>query len=162
MTTSLDGLARTAGHAHSVDATTSTVDHFIPGIAADRATSFGGSAHLALGYHYYPVNNCTFETCQMTVGFVSSLDGGATWTLLTRVAGPMSMSWIAETNQGRMVGDYMSTSFTGDGKAHPVFATAKAPTGSVFSQRAATATFDITARWGRPEGACRQGPGLPK
>ena len=44
-----------------------------------------------------------------------------------------------------MVGDYMSTSFTGDGKAHPVFATAKAPTGSMFAQRAATATFDITA-----------------
>ena len=81
----------------------------------------------------------------MTVGFVSSLDGGATWTPPTRVAGPMNMSWIAETNQGRMVGDYMSTSFTGDGQAHPVFATAKAPTGSVFSQRAATATFDITA-----------------
>jgi hypothetical protein len=44
-----------------------------------------------------------------------------------------------------MVGDYMSTSFTGDGNAHPVFATAKPPTGSMFSQRAATATFDITA-----------------
>ena len=44
-----------------------------------------------------------------------------------------------------MVGDYMSTSFTGDGKAHPVFAMAKPPTGSVFSQRAATATFDLTA-----------------
>ena len=81
----------------------------------------------------------------MTVGFVSSLDGGATWTPPTRVAGPMSMSWIADTNQGRMVGDYISTSFTGDGKAHPVFATAKAPTGGVFSQRAATASFDITA-----------------
>ena len=57
----------------------------------------------------------------------------------------MSMSWIADTNQGRMVGDYMSTSFTADGKAHPVFAAAKPPTGSVFSQRAATATFDPTA-----------------
>ena len=145
MTTSLDGLTWTPVTRIPIDATTSTVDHFIPGIAADRATS-GSSAHLALGYHYYPVRNCTFETCQMTVGFVSSLDGGATWTPPTRVAGPMNMSWIAETNQGRMVGDYMSTSFTGDGKAHPVFATAKAPTGSVFSQRAATATFDITAQ----------------
>jgi hypothetical protein len=145
MTTSLDGLTWTPVTRIPIDATTSGVDHFIPGIAVDRATS-GSSAHLAIGYHYYPVSDCTFDTCQMTVGFVSSLDGGATWTPPTRVAGPMRMSCIVLTNQGRMVGDYMSTSFTGDGKAHPVFATAKAPTGSVFSQRAATATFDITAQ----------------
>jgi hypothetical protein len=79
------------------------------------------------------------------VGFVSSLDSGATWTTPTRVAGPMSLSWIANTDQGRMVGDYMSTSFTGDGKAHPVFAIAKPPTGSLFAERAASATFDPTA-----------------
>ncbi len=143
MTTSLDGLNWTAVTRIPIDPTTSSADHFIPGLAVDRATT-GSGAHLALGYHYYPDRDCTFETCQMTVGFVSSLDGGATWAPPTRVAGPMRMSWIAETNQGRMVGDYMSTSFTADGKAHPVFATAKAPTGGVFSQRAATARFDIT------------------
>ena len=38
----------------------------------------------------------------------------------------MSLTWIANTNQGRMVGDYISTSFTGDGKAHPVFAIGQA------------------------------------
>ena len=126
-----------------IDATTSGVDHFIPGIAVDKATS-GTSAHLALGYYYYPVSGCNSSTCQLTVGFVSSLDGGATWTPPTRVAGPMLLAWIANTDQGRMVGDYMSTSFTGDGKAHPVFAMAKPPTGSVFSERAASATFDPT------------------
>ena len=57
----------------------------------------------------------------------------------------MNVTWIAETSQGRMVGDYVSTSFTGDGIAHPVFVIAKAPTGSVFSERAAAARFDITA-----------------
>jgi hypothetical protein len=44
-----------------------------------------------------------------------------------------------------MVGDYISTSFTADSKAHPVFAIAKPPTGSVFAERAASATFDPTA-----------------
>ena len=158
MTTSLDGLTWTAVTRIPIDPANSGVDHFIPGIAADRATS-GSSAHLALGYHYYPVANCAFETCQMTVGFVSSLDGGATWTAPTRVAGPMSMSWLADTNQGRMVGDYMSTSFTADGKAHPVFALAKAPAGSIFSQRAATAAFDITAPQVVPRARARKDRG---
>ena len=45
-----------------------------------------------------------------------------------------------------MVGDYISTSFTGDGKAHTVFSLAKANTGSVFAQRLSTASFDITAQ----------------
>ena len=142
--TSTNGTTWSAVTRVPIDPTTSGVDHFIPGFAVDRATS-GSTTHLALGYYYYPVSSCNVSTCQLTQGFVSSLDAGATWTTPTRVAGPMSLSWIANTNQGPMVGDYMSTSFTADGKAHPVFALAKAPTGSVFSERAATATFDPTA-----------------
>ena len=38
------------------------------------------------------------------------------------------MSWIADTSQGRMVGDYISTSFGSDGLAHPAFAVARVPT----------------------------------
>ncbi len=142
--TSTDGATWSTVTRVPIDPITSGVDHFIPGFAVDRGTS-GSSAHLGLGYYYYPVSNCNSGTCQLTVGFVSSLDGGATWTPPTQVTPHMSLSWIANTNQGRMVGDYMSTSFTGDGKAHPVFALAKPPTGAVFSERLATATFDPTA-----------------
>ena len=127
-----------------IDPTTSSVDHFIPGLAVDRNTS-GSDIHLALGYYYYPATNCTSDTCRLVLGFVSSLDAGATWTPPAQVTAPMPLSWLADTTQGRMVGDYMSTSFTADGRAHPVFAIAKAPTGDVFSERAATATFDPTA-----------------
>ncbi|HMJ00897.1 MAG TPA: sialidase family protein [Gaiellaceae bacterium] len=141
--TSLDGVTWSAVTRVPIDPTTSTVDHFIPGLAVDKATS-GSTTHLALGYYYYPVSNCG-NSCQLTVGFVSSLDAGATWTAPTQVTGPMSLTWIANTDQGPMVGDYISTSFTGDGKAHPVFAIAKPKTGIVFSERAATATFDPTA-----------------
>lgn len=144
MSTSTDGVAWSAVARIPIDATSSGVDHFIPGIGADTAT-FGSDAHLALTYYYYPVSSCNLSTCQLTAGFVSSLDGGATWTPPTPLTGPMNVSWIAETSQGRMVGDYVSTSFTGDGKAHPIFVIAKAPTGSVFSERAAAASFDITA-----------------
>jgi len=42
--------------------------------------------------------------------------------------GPMTMSWLPNTTQGRMVGDYMSTSYDSAGLAHPVFAEAYVPT----------------------------------
>jgi hypothetical protein len=141
---SLDGLTWSAVTRVPIDPTDSGVDHFLPGIAVDKQTS-GGTTHLAIGYYYFPVSNCTVNTCQLTVGFVSSINGGATWTTGRRIGGPMSIPWIAFTNQGYMVGDYISSSFTGDGKAHPVFSLAKPPNGSIFSQRLATASFDITA-----------------
>ena len=40
----------------------------------------------------------------MTIGFTSSLDGGATWTPGYRIGRPMKAPWIANTNQGYMVG----------------------------------------------------------
>ena len=67
------------------------------------------------------------------------MDAGA------QVAGPISLSWIASTNQGVMVGDYMSTSFAGGPLAFPIFAVAKAKTGTTFDERAYSARFDVTA-----------------
>ena len=78
MSTSTDGVTWTPEAVRiPIDPQNSTVDHFLPGIGADRATS-GSSAHLGLGYYYYPVSNCSLSTCELTYGFVSSLDGGAT------------------------------------------------------------------------------------
>ena len=64
------------------------------------------------------------------------------------MAGPISLSWIASTNQGVMVGDYMSTSFAGGNYAFPIFAVAKAKTGAVFDERAYSARFDVTIQPG--------------
>ena len=36
----------------------------------------------------------------------------------------MPSTWTATTSQGRMIGDYISTSYGSDGLAHGVFATA--------------------------------------
>jgi hypothetical protein len=115
----------------------SGVDHFIPGLAVDHSTS-GGSAHLAVTFYFYPNANCTAATCQLESGYSTSPDGGATWTANTQIAGPISLNWIANTSQGRMVGDYISTSFVG-GAAYPAFADASAPTGGVFNE----ATFTV-------------------
>jgi BNR repeat-like domain len=113
-----------------LDPVGSGVDHFIPGLAVDRATS-GASAHLAVTYYFYPVANCTVDTCQLHVGYSSSVDGGASWSSGSSVAGPMPLTWFPDTSQGRMPGDYISTSFAG-GVAFPIVAIANAPTGNLF------------------------------
>jgi hypothetical protein len=133
MSTSTDGVAWTPVVRIPIDPTTSGVDHFLPGLAVDHATS-GGTARLALTYYFYPEANCTETTCRLFVGFVSSSDGGATWTAPQTLAGPVSLPSLADTSQGRMVGDYISTSLVDDGSAVPVFALAEPPVGGVFEE----------------------------
>ena len=60
------------------------------------------------------------------------------------MAGPLKLAWVAQTDQGPMVGDYISTSFAGGPLAFPVFAIAKPPVSGVFDERAAAARFDVT------------------
>jgi hypothetical protein len=116
-----------------IDATSSTVDHFIPGIGVDRSTS-AGSARIGLTYYFYPNRGCSAATCQLDVGFISSTNGGSTWSTATQLAGPMTLSWIANTSQGRMVGDYISTSVRNGANAYPTVAVASAPTGGTFNE----------------------------
>jgi hypothetical protein len=132
MSTSSDGATWSSVRRIPIDPTTSGRDHFIPGIAVDRATA-GVNARLALTYHYYPNANCTASTCQLDIGYVSSTNGGATWSAPIQLAGPMTISWLPRTSQGRMFGDYISTSIVG-GKAVPVIPVAKAPSGGLFDQ----------------------------
>jgi BNR repeat-like domain len=116
-----------------IDPVDSGVDHFIPGLGVDPATS-GSGAHLALTYYYYPTAACTPATCELDVGYVSSPDGGATWSAPTQLAGPMSLSDIAATSQGPMVGDYISSSFNAAGTVATMFAIGKPHTNSTFNE----------------------------
>jgi hypothetical protein len=134
LSTSLNGTTWSAVTRVPIDPTTSTVDHFIPGLGVDSTTS-GSSAHLALTYYYYPNASCTSSSCQLDVGFVSSSNGGTSWSAAHQLAGPMSLSWLANTNQGAMVGDYISTSFSG-GKAFPVFTLANSPRDGLLDEAA--------------------------
>ena len=124
MTTTTNGTAYTSVVRIPIDPVSSTVDHFLPGIAVDPTTS-GGSAHIGITYYYYPQSNCSTSTCQLDVGFIESTDGGASWSTPVQVAGPFKVTWFANTSQGYMVGDYISTSFGSNGKAYPVVAAAK-------------------------------------
>jgi hypothetical protein len=153
MSTTAGGTTWTAPLRVPIDATSSTVDHFIPGLGIDPNTS-GASAHLALTYYYYPVSNCAASTCALYAGFISSLDGGQTWSNPTPLAGPMLLSWLPSTFSGKMVADYIGTSFA-NGKAYGFFAVAKANSGSTFDQAIYTTQsgMDLHAAQGRNSSA---------
>ena len=144
MSTSTNGTTWSSPVRIPIDGVTSGVDHFIPGIAVDKNTS-GNSTRLALTYYFYPSASCTQSTCQLSVGFVSSIDGGATWSAPQTLAGPMKLTDIANTSQGVMVGDYISTSFAGK-KAVPIFAVGKPKSGSVFDEAMYSSKLLVTAQ----------------
>ncbi len=143
--TSPDGVNWSAVNRVPIDDTTSTVDHFIPGIAIDPTTS-GASAHVAIHYYYYSQTSCTAATCQLIVGYISSANGGSTWNAPTTIAGPMQLSWLPNSQNGLMVGDYIATAFT-NGVPHGVFAVAAANTGTTFDEAIYTAQgLSVTAQ----------------
>jgi hypothetical protein len=115
-----------------IDETSTAVDHFIPGIGIDPATS-GAGAHVALHYYYYSQSNCTVSTCQLLVGYISSANGGSSWNAPVALTGPMLLSWLPNSQNGLMVGDYIATAFT-NGVPHGVFAVASAVSGSTYSE----------------------------
>jgi hypothetical protein len=123
MSTSTNGQSWTSVVRIPIDPTSSTVDHFLPGIGVEPGTG-GATAHLGLLYYYYRVASCSVATCRFNVGYIESFDGGATWTTPVEIARPMHNPWLPLTTQGYMVGDYMSTSFVG-GLAFPVFMVAR-------------------------------------
>ena len=68
--TSATGTTWTAVKRVPIDAVTSTVDHFITGLAIAPGTK-GSTAHLALAYYFYPVSNCG-NNCSF-VGWIHSV-----------------------------------------------------------------------------------------
>src|SRR5258708_5759539 len=139
LSTSTDGTTWSAVQRIPIDTPKSGVDHFIPGIGGDKTTS-GSTAHIGLAYYYYSNANCTTTTCQLNVGFVSSTNGGSSWSVPSTLSpSPMKVTWLANTTLGYMVGDYISTSFA-NVTAYPVFTYATAPIGVPFNQSEYTFT----------------------
>jgi hypothetical protein len=138
MSTSSDGLVWTAPVRVPLDATTSTVDHFLLALGIDPATG-GTAAHLALLYYFYPQTSCTATTCSLNIGMVTSQDGGASWSTTTPLVSGISLSSLPNTLSGVMVGDYFATVFSG-GKAFPILSVANLPNGSTLDQAIYTAT----------------------
>ena len=141
MSTSTDGITWTAVQRIPIDPVGSGVDHFTAGIAVDKNT-VGGQAHLALAYYYFANTNCTTATCQLYAGFVSSVNGGSSWSQKMQLAGPMSLKWLANTTDGYMTGDYISTSIVG-GQAFPAIPAAFTPLQKKLQEFMYTATLNV-------------------
>jgi hypothetical protein len=109
------------------------VDHFVPGLAVDPTTS-GPTARVAIAYHSLE-QGCSLFFCRgVEVSLIRSADGGGRWTAPQRLTvEPMPIGWIADTGIGRMLGDYISTSYVA-GRPVPVFSLASAPLLGRFRQ----------------------------
>jgi len=133
MSTSADGIGWTAPARVPIDPTTSLVDHFIPGVAVAPGTS-GSTAHLGITFYYYANTNCSGTApCRLSVAYITSHDGGTSWSAPTQIVGPMSTSWLAGTDQGSMVGDYIATAFVGT-QPFGIFAVALPPAPGFFHE----------------------------
>jgi hypothetical protein len=138
--TSTNGTTWTAPARVPIDAVTSTVDHFTPGLAIKRGTS-GSTAQIALTYNFFPKANCG-TVCNLSVGYIASANGGATWTAPKTLAKGMNPSWLPATTSGQMAGDYMTATFVGS-KVHGVFPDAKAPVGTTLNESMETNQFGL-------------------
>jgi BNR repeat-like domain len=152
ISTSTNGTTWTTPARVPTDATSSGADHFAPGVAVDASTS-GASARVGLTYYYYPKAACSASACQLDVGFISSVNGGATWSAATQLAGPMKLSWLPNTSQGPMFGDYIATAVLAGGNAYPVIPVSKAPSGSTFNQAMYAPTGGVAVTGGSRKAA---------
>src|SRR5215831_162549 len=144
ISTSSDGLAWSSALRVPTEDASGPGDYFIPGLGADRNT-FAPNVSLALVYYRYPQANCSQATCQLIGGFITSSDGGQTWSGPIDLTSPMAIDWLLDTVSGRMVADYLGADFTDDGVPHPIFATAFEPMG-LFLESMFTTSANSAAR----------------
>jgi BNR repeat-like domain len=135
LSSSKDGTTWSSVSRIPLDPVGAGVDHVIPGLAVDRMSS-GGSTQLALTYYTEEPAGCSGSSCEIQAKFSSSLDNGRTWSTPQAVSDPMQLGWLAPTNQGVMVGDYISTSFlAGQQRVVGVFAAGFEPAaGGAFNE----------------------------
>jgi len=155
MSTSTNGTSWSGPVRIPIDPLTSTIDHFIPGLGIKpSATSAGATGvsgskpELAMTYYYYPNANCG-NACQLNVGYTISKDGGLTWTAGKNIAGPMTLSWLPQSQNGLMVADYLSVAYA-NGKAFGVFAVAFAPSNGMLNEAMYTTQNAMTASLDEP------------
>lgn len=117
------------------------VQAFLPGIVADPTEP----GHLGLVYGFWAPASCA-KACLLEIGFVSSADGGASWSAPQVLSPePMPTTWLARSEGGRMVGDYFSTSYA-DGRFVPVFTLAVSPLAGRFREAVFAASLPAYPR----------------
>jgi hypothetical protein len=108
------------------------VDHFVPGLAADPR-----SGEIAVAAYSLPrPDGCNaLVACPgVDVSIVTSANGGGEWSRTQRLDSRAMSPWSMPTaGIGRMLGDYISTSYVG-GRPVPVFALASPAQGDDLRQ----------------------------
>ena len=115
---------------------------------------------ITLVYYYYPTAKCTASTCQLDVGFVTSTDGGTTWTTGTKIAGPMKLAWLPVSDNGPMVADYIGVSYV-NGNPFGVFANAQAPTGAILHESMYTTKAPLPVSYDAPRSSSADDKPVP-
>ena len=91
-------------------------DRLVPGLGVDP----GARGRLAVVWYALGRDRVNAE-------LATSADGGATWSAARRLnPEPMALGWLPRTTAGRMLGDYLSTSFAA-GRVVPVVVLAERP-----------------------------------
>lgn len=156
ISSSLDGLRWTAPARVPTGGASAELDHLLPGLGVDATTS-GATARLALAYYTLSPAGCTGDACRLAARLVYSANAGRTWSAPRELSRPTPLTAVAQSNRGRFVGDYISTSFVTGGVAIPVYSAASATFDGSFHQgvfAAAVPPLDaapaaVTARLGR-------------
>jgi hypothetical protein len=113
LATSTDGVAWTTRRVPIVPPE-SSASFVHPAVATDP-TSPPGQPRLGITYYVLPTAACDLATCRIDAGFVSSPNGGGRWSAPRRLnARSMRLSWLPPTTLGRMLADYISTSYVRD------------------------------------------------
>src|SRR4051812_14891601 len=105
-----------------IDGTNTGIDHFIPGLAVNKASS-GATARLGLTYYFYPS-----RSSQLAVGFISSSNGGSGGGAAQTGASDMPSPGPAPRTRARRVGDYTPPPSASDTPAPGVSPPPSAPT----------------------------------
>lgn len=139
---STDGTTWSAVTRVPIDPVTSTIDHFTPGFAIQPGTS-GATARMALTYNFFPNSSCR-SSCNLSVGYITSTNGGTTWSTARTLAKGMNPNWLPSTTSGQMAGDYLTAAYVAQ-RVHGVFGVAKAPVGTTLEQAMDTNASGLAA-----------------
>ena len=134
MTTSKDGVNWSPIERVPIDPLDSGADHFVAGIGAPRFLDIilgAAPGALAVNYYYVPdaatCDPTSAAGCQLYAGFISSQDGGKTWSNPTRVFGPMNIvKDLAQTAFGYFVANDITAIYV-NGHPQAVYSLALPP-----------------------------------
>jgi hypothetical protein len=133
LTSSPDGVSWTPPTRVPAVPAGSRVEAFIPAVGVDPGTS-AASTRLAVALYAFAPG------AGVDAWLLQSRDAGASWSRPQRLtARTMAIPWIANTNQGRMLADYVSVSWV-EGRAVPVISLASEPGGAERFRQAAAVT----------------------